>query len=308
MSSAVESSDRRLCASHRVTRSVAIRLGLVSTAAFFGAISVLGVAFEAITGRALAPVTVAASSPLELLLGALFVIALLAVVVVPHELLHGLFMRRYGADPTYGVGVLAFVLPYAYAESSEPDPTYARNQLLAILLAPVVVITAVGLVLLAVVQSPLLLLPIAANAAGSVGDCWLAAALLRHPSSVRVAGLPGGQDRGIAIYGSPADRPAAGWPFERSFVAFVTGVAGTTTLLVFGLFTSVAASLAFGSGDVVLGDPDGAWFLLRHELDPDRYAVSIEWGDAALLALSTVGGLVWTAGSTIARTVPRAEP
>ena len=301
MSSAVESSDRRLRAAHRVTRSVAIRLGLVSTAAFFGAVTVLGVVFEVVTGRALAPVTVTASSPLELLLGALFVIGLLAFVVVPHELVHGLVMRRYGAAPTYGVGVSAFVLPYAYAESSEPEPTYTRNQLLVIALAPFVVITAVGLVLLVVVQSPLLILPIAANAAGSVGDCWLAAVLLSHPSSVRVAGLPGGQDRGVAVYGSSADGPAAGWPFERSLVAFVTGVAGTATLLVFGLFASVAASLAFGSGDVVLGDPDGVWFLLRHELESDGYAVSIEWGDLTLVALSTVGGLAWTVGSAVAR-------
>ncbi|MFW5935448.1 MAG: DUF3267 domain-containing protein, partial [Halolamina sp.] len=196
---AVESDERRLLAWVSPSSAAATRLVTVSTATFVGVAAALGVCVEAVTGRALEPITVAAGSPLEVLAGVGLVVGLLALVIVPHELLHGLFMARYGGRPSYGIGVSGVLLPYAYAESSRA--TYARNQLLAILLAPLVGITLAGLAALAVVGSPLLILPIAANAAGSVGDCWTAGRLLRYPASVRVEALPDG--RGLGIYGPP---------------------------------------------------------------------------------------------------------
>ena len=298
--SSAEPTERRPLASVKVTRSVAVRLGVVSTASFFWAVALLGVVLEAITARALEPITVVASSPLELLVGVLFVIVLLVLVVVPHELLHGLAMMRYGAAPSYGVGVSGFLRPHAYVMSSES--AFTRNQVVVILLTPFVVITATGLVLLAVVQSPLLLVPIAANVAGSVSDLWMAASLLRYPSSARVTGLPTDQGQGLAVSDSALDRPSRR-SLEGRLAAFVTGAAVTFTLVVFGLFSVVATSLVVGSGDVVLGDPGGTWFLLRHELDPDEYAVSVELGGPVLVASSTLGGFAWAAGSAIARAV-----
>ncbi|WP_255194470.1 DUF3267 domain-containing protein [Natronobeatus ordinarius] len=303
--SSAEPTERQPLASVRVTRSVAVRLGVVSTASFFWSVALLGVVLEVITGRALEPITVVASSPLELLVGVLFVIVLLVLVVVPHELLHGLAMTRYGAAPSYGVGVSGFVRPHAYVQSSEL--AFTRNQLLVILLIPFVVITATGLVLLAVVQSPLLLVPIAANVAGSVSDLWMAAAILRYPSSARIAGLPTDRGQGLAVYDAASRRSSRRRSLERRLAAFVTGAAVTFTLLVFGLFTVVVTSLIVGSGDVVLGDPGGTWFLLRHELDPDEYAVSVELGGPVLVASSTLGGLAWAAGSAVVHAVSRAE-
>ena len=307
MTSAVDSSDRRrLLASLSVTRSVAIRWGVLSTAAFFGSGFLLGAVLEAVTGTALEPITVAASSPLELFVGIVLVIALLVVVIVPHELLHGVFMARYGAGPAYGVDLSGFALPSVYARSS--GASYTRDQLLVILLAPFVLISAVGIWLLAVVQSPLLIVPIAANVAGSVGDLWMAAHLLRYPASVEVTGLPDEQGQGLGIYGTVGDHRVRRIPLERGFVSFLSGAAGTFTAVVVGLICGVILSLAFGSGDFVLGDPDGPWFLVRHELDPDGYAASFEFGETTLVVLSTLGGLGWAGWSALYGRLERSEP
>lgn len=242
-----------------------------------------------------------------LVVGAFFVVA------VPHELLHGAIMRYFGGRPRYGVRTARFGIPYAYAETRTD---YGRNQMVAILLAPVVVISVVGFALAVGLDARWPLVLLAANVAGSVGDCWMASRLLQYPECVRVGPPPadGGEDEGgngdgagnrdenenesgdgdedgaLAIYSrsaGPQSRPPA-----RVVHSFLVGTVGTVVVLALGLVVLVFASLAFDSGAVVLADVDGKWLLFRHEPTAGR-GVLIEVGHRVVAVLGAVGGILW---------------
>ncbi|WP_226005752.1 DUF3267 domain-containing protein [Natrinema salinisoli] len=290
----------RPLATFRLTRSVALQWLVVSAVGFFGFVYCFGHVLAWLRGVPLEPIVIAPSSPPTVLSWGAVSLGLLVCVVVPHELLHGVFMARYGESPTYGIGISYFVLPYAYAETS--GASYTRNQLLVALLAPFVVITAVGLAAMVVAPTSLLLVPLAANAAGSIGDLWMAAVLCQYPADVRVGDPPGGV-RGFGLYGS-GDRPVSRRPGMALLSRFVTGSVGTLAAVAAYALLAVFLSLAFGSGDVVLGDPDRGWLLFRHDRQPGGSAL-LEIGDGALLVLATLGGLVWTLVTTVRRRVSR---
>ncbi len=113
------------------------------------------------------------------------------VLVVVHEGVHAVFFRLVtGERPR--LGVTGF---YAYV-GAPPGVAVTRNRYLGIALAPLFVITAVGLLLFLVVPLialPPLLLILVLNAAGSVGDIIAVIWLLRYPPSVLVG------DQGVAI-------------------------------------------------------------------------------------------------------------
>jgi hypothetical protein len=292
--------DRRPVATFRLTRSVALQWLVVSAVGFFAFAYWFGHVLARLRGTSLEPIVIAASSPPTVLVWLAVSVGLLVCVVVPHELLHGVAMARYGGSPSYGVGVSYFVLPYAYAESD--GTSYTRNQLLVALLAPFVGITAVGLAAMVVYPTPLLIVPLAANAAGSIGDLWMAAVLCQYPADVRV-GDPPGNVRGFGIYGASdgsVSRLPGAWLLSR----FLTGGVGTLAAVVTYALLAVLLSLAFGSGDVVLGDPDRGWLLVRHDRRPDGSAL-LEIGDRALLGTAALGGLAWTVVATLRR---RLEP
>jgi hypothetical protein len=117
-------------------------------------------------------------------------IALLALMVALHEGIHGLLFWRFtGARPTFGFKGL-----YAYAAA--PDWYLPRNQHIVVALAPLLLITLGGLVLLAVLPEVALLPSIvfvALNAGGAVGDIVAVFWLLRADASALV------QDTGDAV-------------------------------------------------------------------------------------------------------------
>lgn len=293
--------DQRLLEAFRLTRPVAIRWTIVSTIGLVLCASLFGAAHTLLTDSSSQPVTVTVATPLEMAATLAVVAVLVGLVVAVHELIHGVCMSRYGARTEYGFGVAYFVLPYAYARSEGAN--YTRNQMLIVLLAPLVAISVVGLLALAVTDSPLLLVALAANAAGSIGDCWMAALLLQYSSSVRVTELPDGR-AGFGIYGSPAER-AIRPESARAVAAFLYGIVGTFGTIVVALFAAVLGSLAFGSGNLVIGDPDRLWFLLRHELHRDGFGATVEVGVPLVLALSSIGGLVAVVGSLGRRLLER---
>lgn len=114
--------------------------------------------------------------PLYLLIG-------LFVVLIGHELLHGLFFWIYtGERPEFGFRVV-----YAYA--SAPDWYIPRNKFIVTGLAPVVVITLVGLAVLPLVPDLYVaevLILMAFNAAASVGDMVTTGWLLFKPDAAMV--------------------------------------------------------------------------------------------------------------------------
>ncbi|AGB36815.1 DUF3267 domain-containing protein [Natronococcus occultus] len=280
----------------RLTRSVAAGLVLVSVVGFFASVYAFGAVLAASYGTSLEPIVLSADalSSGRLLLGA---VGLGLLSVVAHELLHGLFMARYGDAPSYGVGV-SLIFPYAYARG---DASYGRNQLLAVLLAPLAIGTAGGIVAMAIFPSPVWIVPLAVNAAGSVGDLWMALALWRHPADVRIGEHPRPNARGFGIYAPDSEsdpndtvenrrRPLA--DFLSRTLAGTAVVAVALAALLSGL---VFRSLAVGTGTVVVDV--GPWTLLRHELHTG--VVVLEIGAGPLTVLAVGGGLVWALVGTV---------
>ncbi len=288
-----------------------LRLAARSTLAFFGTVAALGVLYERLSGESVQPVTLTASSPADLLLAGALLVAVIAGVVLAHELVHGAFMRRYGATPSFGIGAAGWLVPYAYARSD--DTLYARDAMLAVAVAPALGLSLAGVLALAALQNPLWILPVAANVAGSVGDLRLASVLIGQPAAVRVGPLPDGP--GVGIYepaGANATGPASqvgsastggddgavradGLPAGRVLGAFVDGAAATLSALVAVCLLLVIGSLAVGDGAVLIGHPERRWFLLRHDVAVSSYAASVEVGATTVATLSVVGGLAWTA-------------
>ncbi|MGC9347606.1 MAG: DUF3267 domain-containing protein [Anaerolineae bacterium] len=111
------------------------------------------------------------------------VLLLSAVAVIAHELLHALgFWAFTGERATFGFKGL-----YAYAGA--PDWYLPRNQHIVTLLLPFVVISGVGILVMAVVPAALLtevVLVLILNAAGAVGDLAALVWLLTKPRSAYV--------------------------------------------------------------------------------------------------------------------------
>lgn len=108
----------------------------------------------------------------------LALVVLMFLVMVVHEVIHGLgFLLLAGVRPSF-----AFKGFYAYAAA--PGWFIPRNPYLVIGLAPLMVISLTGILLMAVVPAAwvgLLVLLCVFNASGAVGDLWVAWLLLRQP-------------------------------------------------------------------------------------------------------------------------------
>ena len=184
----------RLVTEFDLTPRVVFDWTCLGTVAGVAALAGFAVLYAATTGQASTdPFAVVRASPVRTGAAAL---ALIAAVTVLHEGIHAAVIRHYGGDVSFGVGVAHFVLPYAYVTTSEH---LRRDQFLAVALAPLVVITLVGVPLMVALESSLLVYPLTFNAAGAVGDLWLVALLLRHPPGVVVED----SKTGLKIYARP---------------------------------------------------------------------------------------------------------
>ncbi|OGO35046.1 MAG: hypothetical protein A2W35_20075 [Chloroflexi bacterium RBG_16_57_11] len=110
------------------------------------------------------------------------VLALVAVLLL-HELVHGAFFWLITRSrPRFGLKIT-----YAYAAA--PDWYIPRNPYLVIGLAPLILITLVGVALLPLLPAALVLpwvLALALNASGSVGDVYIIGWILARPANALV--------------------------------------------------------------------------------------------------------------------------
>jgi hypothetical protein len=127
--------------------------------------------------------------------------ALIAVLIL-HESVHGLFYWLFsGHPPKFG---FQSILPYAAAPSGVYFP---RNQFLIVGLSPLVLLTAVGLLLMVIVPIafvPFLLFFVAFNASGASGDLIMVIQLMQLSSDTMM------EDNGssLIIYGPKENRNA----------------------------------------------------------------------------------------------------
>jgi hypothetical protein len=109
----------------------------------------------------------------------------MVLMIVLHEGTHGIFMILFGAKPQYGVdwehGV-AYATSYGHA--------FTRNQFIVVALAPVLVVSGLGLLpFIWPLPGPIvtgLLTILAFNFVGAVGDVWMAWKCSQYPASARV--------------------------------------------------------------------------------------------------------------------------
>lgn len=114
-------------------------------------------------------------------------IAVIVVLVVTfglHEALHGLAIRWYGHKPRFGIALEKGVM-YATTDNA----LFPRNQFIAVALAPLVVMTLLGMILMVFLPDRLAYyagLIVVLNAAGAIGDLWMTAEVLRYPPDTLV--------------------------------------------------------------------------------------------------------------------------
>ncbi|MBN1565018.1 MAG: DUF3267 domain-containing protein [Anaerolineae bacterium] len=108
---------------------------------------------------------------------------ILVLLILPlHEWLHGVVIAHYGHKPRYGIKL--FVL-FATSDGA----LFRRNEFIRIALAPLVIITLVGGVIMLFAPMGLatwIALAITLNAAGAIGDLWMTGIALRYDASALI--------------------------------------------------------------------------------------------------------------------------
>jgi len=114
--------------------------------------------------------------------------ASIALVLVPllHEAVHGIAAMLAGVRPSYGIGP-------GFAYTTFPEPV-AKRAYLAIGLAPLVVLSALGLPLAVVWDggAGLVLFFLVVNAAGAIGDLWMSWRIALQPRNALFVDLADG--------------------------------------------------------------------------------------------------------------------
>lgn len=199
----------------------------------------------------------------------LFILAI--AVIPPHEFLHGLAISYYGGKPRYGVGLAHFVFPYAYATT---DHQFTRNQFIVVALAPLVGLTAIGVALIVAFEWPWLIFPLAANAGGAVGDCWMVLMVLGYPAHTRIKD----SKTGLQIRGYRSDSPRGHW-LTTAFWSVVIGSA-VVPITVY-LFVPYAL-LAAGVESLTVGQPGTLTLLFESTATATTYTFSVGPGSFLL--------------------------
>jgi len=113
-----------------------------------------------------------------------WLIAIFVLIVVIHEGLHGLAIRWAGHKPRFGM-ILSKGAFYATADGAY----FWRNDFVVIALAPIVVMTLAGMLLVWLLPDTAgyyVALGVVLNAANAIGDLWMTVVVLHFPASVLV--------------------------------------------------------------------------------------------------------------------------
>jgi hypothetical protein len=213
-------------------------------------------------------------------------VALFIGTMVLHELVHGAFISKYGGKPSYGAGIAHFILPYFYATTKTIFP---RNQFIMIALAPLVVISLIGIGIMAAIPSIAhwMFIPFVVNASGAVGDLWMTRNVLRYPEHVLL------EDRknGLIIYGKETDKPmnisttGFGSRFSKVFILCFFAVGFLMGIAVIPLDILGVESLTIG--------PTHSIFTI-YEFHSSGEGFGFSFFPLSLLAISVIVGLAYS--------------
>ena len=120
----------------------------------------------------------------------LLMLALIALLAVLHEGIHGLAMLAFGARPTFGAVLVAHVMPALYATSV--GHRFTRSQYFVVAVAPAILVSVVGFALCWGGLTSYLLAPLAVHLGGCVGDGGAVVRLMREPAGTLCEDLKDG--------------------------------------------------------------------------------------------------------------------
>lgn len=293
------SSTDRVLTEFTPTREVIVLWTGIGTGLFLVAAFLFSGVYAWATGRSSLSFVSFEFEAFETALAFAAVVVLVAGTIVVHELIHAAVIRRYGGSVSFGVGLAQYVMPYAYVTTTQ---RFTRNQFVAVAVAPLVVITAVGVPAMVLFDAPWLILPLAINASGAIGDLWMTGLLLRYPRHVVVED----HTTGLRVYGRETDAPL---PATRT-TAFLTrwllsaGVAFGGLLLA-ALAAPVGLSI-LGVESLVVGIPDSLWLVIEFHRTPDGGFESA-FGIVGMFAVSVLVGVLAALVSPYARRGVTAE-
>ena len=212
-------------------------------------------------------------------------VALFVGTMVLHELIHGVFMSKYGGKPSYGAGIAYFILPYLYATTKT---VFTRNQFIVIAIAPLVVISLVGIGIMAAFPSIAhwMFIPFVVNASGAVGDMWVTRNVLRYPKHVML------EDRktGLIIYGKETDKP-----MNIPTTGFVSRFSKAFTLCFFAMGVLMGIAVIpqdiLGVESLTIG-PANSFFTI-FEFHSSEEGWGFGFFPVSLLAISVIVGLFY---------------
>lgn len=167
------------------------------------------------------------------LLFILYFLFIQIIVFIPHEAVHGFFAYLFGCKPKFGFILIAKILPGAYTTFDELLP---RNKFIIVSLAPLFVLTILGVALMAIFPliGPFLAYPLALNAGGAVVDSWLVKQALRYPSHVLIKD----EMHELVVFGKETDKSKK--TISQSFVSKYLNIVLVVVfaLLIFNFFFS----------------------------------------------------------------------
>ncbi|AUV84259.1 hypothetical protein C2R22_21025 (plasmid) [Salinigranum rubrum] len=219
------------------------------------------------------------------------VIVLIVAVLGLHETVHAGVIRHFGGDVSIGVGIAQFVLPYAYVTTTQ---RLKRNQFIVVALAPLVVITVLGVPLMIMLDAAILILPLALNVGGAIGDLWMAGILLRYPTHVVVEDSV----TGVTIYGRPDDELAATSESGLLRRAIIGTAGGFGLLLLVGLSAPILVG-ALGVDAVTIGLPGSPWSIYTFEGSAGEFDMNLNY--VGLVGASVLIGCLFSIGAHFLR-------
>lgn len=153
--------------------------------------------------RLLNILTITPNGQLSIVLPIIDAVVAFVLVMLIHEFVHGVFFWWFsGQRPTFGIKGL-----FVYA-AEPPEVYFPRNQYIIVGIAPLVLLTLVGLLLMLIVPivaAPILSLFIVFNAAGAAGDLIMAVRLISYSHDT----LMQDRDTGVIVYGPEQNQGAA---------------------------------------------------------------------------------------------------
>ena len=194
-------------------------------------------------------------------------------------------MLLYGGKPRYGAGIAHYILPYLYTTTKT---RFLRNQFIAIAIAPLVVISLVGICLMAALPSIAhwIFIPLVLNASGAVGDLWVIRNVLRYPKHVLL------EDRktGLIIYGKETDKT-----LNITTAGFGTRFSKVFILCIFALgFLMGIAPIALdilGVESFTIGPTNSLYTIFEFHSSVEGFGLSLF--PMSMLAISVIAGLIY---------------